>query len=180
MPRNRQDQPREARREEILAAASTLFLADGYEGASMPKIAAAAGVTPNTLYWYFADKDELFVSVADLYLETLLQQHASVADHPLAEQFIWLIDSLRSVRHLVATVHARVARSPRIEQWHSGFHSQMEALFERQLTARPLGARRDAEAAVITFAIEGAITHDLDAQATTELCQSLMQRLLNV
>ena len=39
------------------------------------------------------------------------------------------------------------------------------------------GARRDAEAAVITFAIEGAITHDLGADATADLCHSLAQRL---
>jgi hypothetical protein len=34
-----------------------------------------------------------------------------------------------------------------------------------------------AEAAVITFAIEGAITHDLDGRATADLCDSLVQRL---
>lgn len=178
MPRNRQNQTKQAKREEIVAAASSLFLSEGYEGASMGKIAAAAGLTPNTLYWYFGDKDELFVAVADLYLDVLLQQHSAVADHPLAHQFVWLIDNLRPVRHLVATVHARVARSPRIAEWHAGFHSQVEALFENQLTVDVPGARRDAEAAVITFAVEGAITHDLGADATADLCHSLARRLV--
>lgn len=177
MPRNRQDQAREAKREEIVSAASSLFVSEGYDGASMGKIAAAAGLTPNTLYWYFGDKDELFVAVADAYLGLLLQQHAAVAEHRLADQFVWLIDNLRPVRHLVSTVHARVARSPRIAEWHSGFHRQMEALFEDQLTIKISGPHRDAEVAVVTFAIEGAITHDLDAAATAHLCQSLAQRL---
>ena len=127
MPRNRQDQAKEAKRDEIVAAASSLFLSEGYDGASMGKIAAAAGLTPNTLYWYFADKDELFVAVADLSLDMLLQQHAKVAEEPIARQFVWLVDSLRPVRHLVATVHARVARSPRIAEWHEGFHLLVEA-----------------------------------------------------
>jgi AcrR family transcriptional regulator len=177
VPRNRYDQSKQAKRDEIVAAASSLFLSEGYDGASMGKIAAAAGLTPNTLYWYFGDKDELFVAVADLYLELLLQQHASVAEQPLAEQFVWLVDSLRPVRHLVATVHARVARSPGIAEWHSGFHRKVEALFEEQSTIELSGARRDAEAAVVTFAIEGAVTHDLDAGATADLCHALVQRL---
>ena len=177
MPRNRQDKAKEAKREEILAAASSLFLSEGYDGASMARIAAAAGLTPNTVYWYFRDKDELFVAVADLYLARLLEQHASVSGRPLAEQFVWLVDRLRPVRHLVATVHARVARSEQIEQWHSEFHRRVEALFENQLSIELDEARRDAEAAVVTFAIEGAITHDLDRGATTDLCHSLAQRL---
>lgn len=177
MPRNRQDQTKQAKRDEIVAAASSLFLSEGYDGASMGKIAAAAGLTPNTLYWYFGDKDELFVAVADLYLDLLRKQHADVAGQLLAEQLVWLVDSLRPVRHLVATVHARVARSPQIAEWHTGFHSQMEALFEEQLTTQVSGAHRDAEVAVVTFAIEGAVTHDLDPDATADLCHSLAQRL---
>jgi AcrR family transcriptional regulator len=176
VPRTRHDQTKQAKRDEIVVAASSLFVSEGYDGASMGKIAAAAGLTPNTLYWYFGDKDELFVAVADVYLDLLLQQHATVAEQPLAEQFVWLVDSLRPVRHLVATVHARAARSPRIAEWHSSFHRRMEALFEDQLTMEVSGARRNAEAAVVTFAIEGAVTHDLDAGATADLCHSLTQR----
>ncbi len=177
MPRNRHDQSKDAKRDEIIAAASSMFLTEGYDGASMGKIAAAAGLTPNTLYWYFGSKDELFVGVADLFLDSLLQQHATVAERPLAEQFVWLVDNLRPVRHLVATMHARVARSLPVAEWHSGFHTRVEALFEDQLTIEVTGAQRDAEAAVVTFAIEGAVTHDLGARATADLCHSLAQRL---
>jgi len=177
VPRNRHDQSKQAKRDEIIAAASSLYLNEGYAGGSMGKITAAAGLTPNTLYWYFGDKDELFVAVADLYLDLLLRQHATVAEQPLGEQFVWLVDNLRPVRHLVATMHARVARSSSIAEWHSGFHRQVEALFEDQLTIEVSGAQRDAEAAVVTFAIEGAVTHDLGSGATAELCHALARRL---
>ncbi len=90
---------------------------------------------------------------------------------------MWLVDILRPVRHLIATVHDRVVRSPRIAEWHSGFHARVEALFEEQLAPAVSGVRRDAEIAVITFAIEGAVTHDLDADATANLCHSLAQRI---
>ena len=43
---------------EIIAAARTLFIETGYEDTSISRLAAAAGVAPNTIYWYFKDKDE--------------------------------------------------------------------------------------------------------------------------
>jgi AcrR family transcriptional regulator len=51
---------------QILRGAATVFAEDGYEGASMSRIAATAGVSKGTLYNYFAGKAELFAAfVAD-------------------------------------------------------------------------------------------------------------------
>ncbi len=80
MPANRRPVPKEQRREELLVAAAQLFVQDGYEAASMSRIAKQAGVTANTLYWYFADKDELLVAVADAYLQALLHEHQSAGE----------------------------------------------------------------------------------------------------
>lgn len=48
------------KRTQILRGAATVFAADGYEGASMAQIAAAAGVSKGTLYNYFETKAALF------------------------------------------------------------------------------------------------------------------------
>lgn len=45
---------------QILDGAAAVFAADGYEGASMSRIALEAGVSKGTLYNYFASKAELF------------------------------------------------------------------------------------------------------------------------
>lgn len=45
---------------QILNGAAAVFARDGYEGASMSRIAAEAGVSKGTLYNYFAGKAELF------------------------------------------------------------------------------------------------------------------------
>ena len=45
---------------QILRGAAAIFSQDGYEGASMSRIAACAGVSKGTLYNYFAGKAELF------------------------------------------------------------------------------------------------------------------------
>lgn len=44
----------------ILTAARDLFMAGGFEGASMDRIAKDAGVSKATLYSHFADKEALF------------------------------------------------------------------------------------------------------------------------
>jgi AcrR family transcriptional regulator len=48
------------KRDQILCGAAAVFAADGYEGASMARIAAVAGVSKGTLYNYFETKAALF------------------------------------------------------------------------------------------------------------------------
>ncbi len=50
------------KRAQILDGAATVFAADGYEGASMARIAAVAGVSKGTLYNYFDSKATLFTA----------------------------------------------------------------------------------------------------------------------
>jgi AcrR family transcriptional regulator len=51
------------RRARILAGATEIFVADGYEGASMSRIAETANVSKGTLYNYFPGKEALFGAV---------------------------------------------------------------------------------------------------------------------
>ena len=50
--------------DQVLDGARQVFMADGYEGASVDAIARAAGVSKATLYSYFPDKKLLFMEVA--------------------------------------------------------------------------------------------------------------------
>ena len=50
------------KRSQILDGAALVFARDGYEGASMSRIAAEAGVSKGTLYNYFCGKAELFAA----------------------------------------------------------------------------------------------------------------------
>ena len=49
-----------AKRRQILAGAREVFLADGFDAASMNEIARRAGVSKGTLYVYFDSKEALF------------------------------------------------------------------------------------------------------------------------
>jgi AcrR family transcriptional regulator len=52
-----------AKRRQIVEGARAVFLAQGFDAASMADIAKAAGVSKGTLYVYFKDKDELFGAI---------------------------------------------------------------------------------------------------------------------
>lgn len=52
-----------AKRRQIVDGARQVFLAQGFDAASMGEIARAAGVSKGTLYVYFESKEELFQSL---------------------------------------------------------------------------------------------------------------------
>lgn len=54
---------KEARPDEITAAALALFVERGYANTRLEDIAASAGVSKGTLYLYFANKEEVFKAV---------------------------------------------------------------------------------------------------------------------
>jgi TetR/AcrR family transcriptional regulator, mexJK operon transcriptional repressor len=59
----RRKQP--AKRRAIIDAAQRVFLAQGFAGSSVDAIAAAAGVSKQTIYNHFGDKEALFRAVVD-------------------------------------------------------------------------------------------------------------------
>lgn len=56
--------PKGRKVEQVLEGAREVFMADGFEGASVDTIARKAGVSKATLYSYFPDKRLLFMAVA--------------------------------------------------------------------------------------------------------------------
>src|SRR5215467_9348829 len=57
---DRQDR---AKRRQIMEGARAVFLAQGFDGASMGEITRKAGVSKGTLYVYFESKEALFTAV---------------------------------------------------------------------------------------------------------------------
>ena len=56
---------RRKRRDRLISAATGVFVAHGFRGATMESIAEAASISKATLYSYFADKTAVFDAVAE-------------------------------------------------------------------------------------------------------------------
>jgi AcrR family transcriptional regulator len=61
-------------RQAILDAARDVFVSDGYEGASIRKVAQAAGYAHGTIYLHFRDKDDLLSQLSEEQFRVLLER----------------------------------------------------------------------------------------------------------
>jgi AcrR family transcriptional regulator len=71
------------RRAEILRAAERIFVAEGYEGATIRKIADEVGVSSTCLYMHFRDKDEILLEICTAAMETLLALNSEIYARPI-------------------------------------------------------------------------------------------------
>ena len=80
-PRGRM--PRSARRAQLLEAALTVFVAQGYHAAAMDDIAERAGVSKPVLYQHFPGKLDLYLALLDQSCDTIIKavESALTATH---------------------------------------------------------------------------------------------------
>jgi AcrR family transcriptional regulator len=165
MPANRRPVDRQAKRDEIVRVAAELFTDVGFEAAPMTQLAAAAGVTTNTVYWYFEDKDALLVAVLDLLLAEALQEYEQ-HDGPLHEQLQWVVSRLQRFHKLVSVVHNRTASSSAVTAWHEQFHGLADAMLADGFRRAGVAESDLAAASRIgTLVVEGLLTHPQDEPA---------------
>jgi AcrR family transcriptional regulator len=77
--KERRERERLETRERILDAARELFIAEGYDGVSMRKIADKIEYSPTAIYVHFADKDELFREICHEDFRRLAQSMIGLA-----------------------------------------------------------------------------------------------------
>jgi AcrR family transcriptional regulator len=147
------------KRRAILAAATEVFLQHGYLGASMDEVAAKAGVSKQTVYKQFENKERLFAEIvlgtSDQLIDGLVLAYAETLDgaadareglQALARR---LLDSLTaaSVLQLRRLVIAEADRFPEVcGAWFtSGFEKSLEALGEALTRLTERGLLRELE-----------------------------------
>lgn len=119
---------KEARPEEIVAAARATFVEHGFAATRVDEIARRAGASKGTVYLYFPTKEALFEAVmrADV-LPIIEGAHAMLTadqETPAPEQLRFVLDTF--YRELVATdrrllLHLMIAEGPRFP-WLSAFY----------------------------------------------------------
>jgi AcrR family transcriptional regulator len=116
--------PPETRRDGILEVAGAVFLAAGFEAASMSAIAARLGGSKGTLYNYFASKEALFeawvrghcaANLQTVYAPALAGEAAPERLARLARAYLTEILSEANLR-LVRVVIGAAARAPQAGQ----------------------------------------------------------------
>ena len=111
----------QSRRDEILAAASRIFAAQGYEGTTVRDLEAATGLTRGGIFFHFPGKRELYLAVL----------RKSLLEEPLAEGMPFVgkiaVSADSAEESLLATYHG-------IMDWHRDHPEGMQ--FFQQLAVR--------------------------------------------
>jgi AcrR family transcriptional regulator len=180
MPRKHTDLDRAEKRSDIVSAATALFADDGYDDTTMGKIAATAGVTANTIYWYFKDKDDSLVGVLDEVHARTLTRFGALDREPLGNRILWVVAELAHYHRLIDTVHARAALSPQIARWHNDFHSKWEGWLAAELHHSGMPTPDvPTMTRVIVWVVEGMLTHqrpDTENRTTLAVLLSMTNR----
>lgn len=120
------------RRGEILRAAERIFIAEGYQGATIRKIADEVGVSSTALYMHFRDKDEILLEICDNAIARLLKSNSEIATRP--------IDAVSRVRLMLDAYMSFALENPNAYQLvfcgHSGLVSE-----DKQMVTEALGDR---------------------------------------
>ena len=141
--------PRDQRRldkiQQIIDAASEVFLQEGYSGASMDRIVEAAGVSKRTLYNYYKSKDEIFIDVMQKQLGSIYInfEPGRLASMSLADQLkhlakeILLLTNAPETLALMRNIGAETQRFPTLarqflEESLDKVINSMADIFERE------------------------------------------------
>jgi AcrR family transcriptional regulator len=148
----------------ILAAATQLFMRDGFRGISMRQIAEAVGVTKAALYYHFQDKEELFVAIVEQYLgamSTLIDEVAA-ADLSARGQISELVRCIltqppeqRSIIRLASQELSHISPANRerfLVMYHGQFIGRIRALLQAGIAS---GELRAVDPAVATWTLLG-------------------------
>jgi AcrR family transcriptional regulator len=151
--------------EEILDAADALFTEVGYEAASTNQIAARAGISPGSLYQFFANKQAIAEALADRYLRLLRETpggmfYPALLSLPLPELTDRVVDPLIAFNLAHPGVKGMLAESsPELtaasKHLHDAMCGRVEVLIEGRVPALPKRDRR--LAAEVTVQIFGSL-----------------------
>lgn len=160
-----------AKRASLTDAAQEIFRRDGFEGATMEAIAAAAGCSKATLYGYFASKEELFLAVLELSVDR--QASAIIADvreGPCLAEGLNRFAVAYLTRTLSDTVTANrrsISNLPRgpgglaAQFYDRGLRAAFVKLSEQIKAIMDAGELQSADAWVATMHLKGLIEQDL-------------------
>lgn len=170
MPRNKREIDPGIKKAEICAVAYGLLVERGYDGTSMAAIAEALGVSQNTIYWYFGNKDQLLMAVVESRIESVTSGYLAIDTQSVADRLHWLLAQVRGSGALINVVHGRVSASAEVKAWHEGLHARLHAFFVARLEARGVPASQaDVIAQTAMFAFEGVATHPSTPEAASKV-----------
>jgi len=162
-----------AMRERLLSAALELFTSKGYAATSVREIVASANVTKPVLYYYFGNKEGIYLELmqgpfqhVDAMLEECRRNTGSCADRckSLCDRTLQLfIENLQTARLMYSIYYGPPQGAPffDFDGYHDKLHDVTRELIEEGIAS---GEFRDVPVADMTWVILGVLTVAMEEQ----------------
>jgi AcrR family transcriptional regulator len=124
-----------------------LFLAKGYEAATLDEIAAAAGISRRTFFYYFKSKDDILLAYLDGYTDALkasvLESSSAGAPLDVARDAVLKVVALSDASQTIATVRLMRDSKAMRARGQAGYLQREQALYEALCELWPGKERRE-------------------------------------
>jgi AcrR family transcriptional regulator len=173
----------EIRRNQILDAATKVFVRQGFQHARMDDIVEESGLSKGTLYWYFKSKEDIINAIlhrlftGDLaYLENLMQAEGTASERliQLTDHRITGLQQMSSLVPIIFEFYAVAVHQQWVKQFINEYFQHFRALLEELIQEginngefRKVNARNTAIS--ITSLYEGLTLHWMIDPQTVQL-----------
>ncbi len=181
-----------ARRDDVLEAATSCFLSDGFAGTSLGAIARAASLSKATLSGYFSSKEEIFMACAErvfnrLYAEVwpVIAEERGPGER-LRTRWDAFVKSFGDWAPMMDLVRGLAVGSPAFRAEYLRLATMMTAPIARELSMLEGGAGADRDAELEAYVVLGKAEAAAravkergdDPRETWEHLESLLARLI--
>lgn len=165
------ENPHSAKTAEILSAAEAAFTEYGYRKVTMDDVAERAGITRTALYYYYKNKEELFLAMLDgeLIRYRAAQQAALCAAESVNAKFSVFAREYSLLRQTFGSVfritHADITGSPEVAK---AMKTRLASIHSELLSSIILSggkvSKKDAEkaGAVLALAVRGIVIFECE------------------
>jgi AcrR family transcriptional regulator len=178
MPKTRPGMTTEEKADEIVAVAQRRLQDGGYDALSVAAIARELGIAQNSIYWYYATKDHLFVAALERTLREIAARKPSRATSAV-DRVLWFTDQFATLSGLRAAMTERGRASPVVAEFVSGLEELLSRMLANAL--RDHIPDRELPLAVESFraTVEGTFVQGLGKRDRRRVLRFVLERLIH-
>ena len=175
MPRNRPEIDRARKIGDILRAAERRLQEGGYDALSVAAIARELNVAPNSIYWYFASKDELFVAAVEHLLHDIVARKPP-GRRSLERRVLWFVEQLDELEPLRIGLYDRARSSPVVAELVSRLDDGSRQILSNALSGEVAEEEREIATDALLAVIDGARLRGLRGQQRRRVISYALRR----
>jgi AcrR family transcriptional regulator len=176
VPRNRTEIGRERKIAEILEVAEPRLREGGYDALSIARIARELNLAPNSIYWYFSSKDELFaVAVEHMLLDIVARKPPN--RRSLARRVLWFVEQLDELENLRIGLYDRARASPVVAELVSRLDASSRLMLGNALSGEVAEHERALATETLLATIEGVRLRGLRGAQRRRVLSYALRRL---